>query len=165
MRYAAKMQQAKFAPISLGAVSFLHEANLALLARSAACFGVQTMNVIGAMPEYAKMRAVSGSVHTYVKYNQFKTPSAFLKHIRENKIKLICIELAEHAKPINDFQFSLDGYGELCLFIGHEESGTPAEVMHHANDVIYIPMPGIGWCLNTTHAAAIVLYEAVKQLK
>ena len=32
------------------------------------------------------------------------------------------------------------------------------------SDKVYIPMPGVGFCLNTSQTANIFLYEAAKQM-
>ena len=50
----------------------------------------------------------------------------------------------------------------MCLVVGHEESGIPIEILRNS-EVVNIPMPGVGYCLNTSQAANILLYEAVKQ--
>jgi tRNA G18 (ribose-2'-O)-methylase SpoU len=46
--------------------------------------------------------------------------------------------------------------------VGNEESGIPPEIILNS-DVIYVEMPGVGFCLNTAQAANIILYEAVRQ--
>ena len=46
--------------------------------------------------------------------------------------------------------------------MGNEEVGVPPEILQSA-DVVYIPMPGVGYCLNTAQTANIILYEAVRQ--
>jgi tRNA(Leu) C34 or U34 (ribose-2'-O)-methylase TrmL len=48
--------------------------------------------------------------------------------------------------------------------VGNESTGVPIEILLNS-EKIYIPMPGVGFCLNTSQAANIVLYEAVKQYK
>ena len=46
--------------------------------------------------------------------------------------------------------------------VGNEQSGIPTEILKNS-DKVYIPMPGVGFCLNTSQTANIMLYEAVRQ--
>jgi len=48
------------------------------------------------------------------------------------------------------------------LVVGNEQAGIPTEILARS-DVVYIEMPGVGYCLNTAQAANIILYEAIKQ--
>ena len=49
-RYKEKVKSAQFLPISIGCVNFMHDGNLAFLIRSAACFGIRDIHVIGSIP-------------------------------------------------------------------------------------------------------------------
>ena len=58
------------------------------------------------------------------------------------------------------------GFGvgvQVCFVVGNETTGVPAEIAHTTTNIV-IPMPGAGFCLNTSQAANIVVYEAVKQM-
>ena len=48
-RYKEKMKTAQFLPISIGCVNFMHDGNLAFLIRSAVCFGVKDVHVVGSV--------------------------------------------------------------------------------------------------------------------
>ena len=49
-----------------------------------------------------------------------------------------------------------------CLVLGHEKTGVPVEFIING-DSIYIPMPGIGFCLNTSQAGTAIMTEYVRQ--
>ena len=53
-----------------------------------------------------------------------------------------------------------------CLVFGNEERGLPAWVFrHHSQQILTIPMPGSAVrSLNLANAAAIVTYEALRQI-
>ena len=57
---------------------------------------------------------------------------------------------------------SFDFSRHVCLVLGHEEHGVPIEILNNS-DKIYIPMPGVGFCLNTSQAGNIILYETIKR--
>ena len=73
---------------------------------------------------------------------------------------MVSAEITENSKSIYSYSFNFAS--NICLVVGNEESGVPIEILKNS-DTVYIPMPGIGFCLNTSQAANILLYEAVKQ--
>ncbi len=161
-RYDEKLKTAKKYPISLCAINFRVDDNLGYLVRSAACFGAERLYVIGHVPERSRIKASSGSLTDYVEIIQFSSPSEFLTEMELEGIKVISAELVEGARPLSSYTF--DFARPVCLVVGNEQVGVPAEILVQS-EVLYIPMPGVGYCLNTAQAANILLYEAVKQFK
>ena len=159
-RYDDKKRTAKTYPIGLCCVNFKHDGNFAYLIRAAACFGADTIHVIGSAPSRSTLNSLSGSLYDYVKIKEYSSPMAFLDHIRDNKIRLVAAEICEGAKPITSYRFNFRS--PTILVVGHEELGIPVEILKNS-DKVYIPMPGIGYCLNTSQTANIMLYEAIKQ--
>jgi len=161
-RYKQKRDSALTFPISLCAINFMHDGNLGFLVRAAACFGAQCVHVIGALPTPNVLKAFSGSTNELIKIHQHNSPMGFLAFARKNNYKIISAELVESAKSINSYNFNFDRH--MCLVVGNEHSGVPVEILKNSEKV-YIPMPGPGFCLNTSQTANIILYEAVKQFE
>jgi tRNA G18 (ribose-2'-O)-methylase SpoU len=161
-RYNEKLKIAKKYPISLCAINFRVDDNLGYLVRSAACFGAERLYVVGHVPERSRIKASSGSLTDYVEIIQFSCPSEFLTQMELEGIKVISAELVEGARPLSSYTF--DFSRPVCLVVGNEQVGVPTEILMQS-EVLYIPMPGVGYCLNTAQAANILLYEAVKQFK
>lgn len=159
-RYNTKIKTAKKLPVHIACINFLFDENFGYLARAAGCFGVNTINIIGAMPNRRVAKKLSGSLVDYLDIKTWKNPSEFLENVRQNKGKIIAAELCDNSSSFNDysFDFSYQNY----IFVGHETYGVPAEIQH-SSELVYIPMPGIGYCLNTSQVANIMLYEAAKQ--
>ena len=58
----------------------------------------------------------------------------------------------------------LGGSGPLFLFFGRESAGLPEDLLSaHPGRVFRIPMRAGARSLNVSNAAAIVLYEALRQ--
>jgi tRNA G18 (ribose-2'-O)-methylase SpoU len=159
-RYDNKLKSATKHPISLCAINFRVDDNLGYLIRSAACFGAERLYVVGHVPERSQLKARSGSLIDYVEIIQFATPRDFVEHAKNTGIQIVAAELVEQAKPLSSYTFSFNSH--LCLVVGNEETGIPSEIIENS-DVLYIEMPGVGYCLNTSQAANILLYETVKQ--
>ena len=159
-RYDNKLQTAKKYPISLCAINFRVDDNLGYLVRSAACFGAERIYVVGHVPPRSRIKAASGSLVDYVEIVSFATPRDFLDHTKGEEIQIVSGEVVEQAIPLASYTFIFDR--PLCLVVGNEECGVPSEIVANS-DVVYIEMPGIGYCLNTSQAANVLLYEAVRQ--
>ena len=159
-RYDKKKAEAITFPIDIACINFQHDGNLGYLIRSAACFGASRIHVIGTVPPRSILDPLSGSLYDYVKIKQHSSPMAFLDYTRDKEIGLISAEICEGAEPINSCRF--DFTGPVALVVGNEEVGIPLEILKNSKK-IYIPMPGVGYCLNTSQTANIILYEAVKQ--
>jgi len=161
-RYDKKLKTAKKYPISLCAINFRVDDNLGYLVRSAACFGAERLYVVGHVPERSQLKASSGSLVDYVEIVQFSKPAEFLEHLRSEGIQVVAAELVEEARPFTNYSFHFDR--PVCVVVGNEATGVPAEILAKSDiEIIYIKMPGVGYCLNTSQTANIILYEATKQ--
>ena len=83
-----------------------------------------------------------------------------MDYTENQHIQIVAAELVEEARPLSSYNFNFDRH--TCLVVGNEHSGIPSEIIKKAQ-VVYIEMPGSGFCLNTAQAANILLYEAVSQ--
>ncbi|HSQ04408.1 MAG TPA: RNA methyltransferase, partial [Burkholderiales bacterium] len=59
--------------------------------------------------------------------------------------------------------FDADLTGTVALLFGNEGGGLPASLLQAAHDVVSIPMPGKSESLNVAAAAAVCLFERVRQ--
>ncbi|MBS4960490.1 MAG: hypothetical protein KHZ62_06700, partial [Clostridiales bacterium] len=57
----------------------------------------------------------------------------------------------------------LDFFPSCGLLIGNEANGLSEEIAQMANDLVRIPMPGKTESLNASVAAAVLMYEVVRQ--
>jgi len=159
-RYDEKKKYAKTYPISIATVNFLHDGNVGFLIRAAACFGAQCVHVIGSVPHPRVLNELSGTLKDYIQLEQHNHPQRFLEYAREHNYQLITAELNEAATSLHEYRF--DFTRPLCFVLGHEESGIPIELIRNS-DSVFVPMPGVGYCLNNSQTGNIMLYEAVRQ--
>lgn len=162
-RYHEKIKSSKTFPISIATVNFKQEVNLAYVIRAAVCFGASEVCVIGSYPSRSLMNELSGSLFDYIKIRAFHNPSLFLRYIDKEDINLISIELPPDLECEDITKVDFDFSKRICLVVGHETLGVPAEILHRSSEILYIPMHGSGSFLNTAQAANIALYEATKQ--
>lgn len=158
-RYLAKQPSAQQFPIRLTAINFRCDGNLAYLIRTAACFGFEGVDVIGYLPSRRTLQNDSGSLVDFVEIAQFDDPVSWLNKTQIQGETLVAAELCEDAEKLSDFKWP---QSHLNIIVGNETSGVPAGILKHSLKV-YIPMPGVGFCLNTAQTANILAYSAVQQ--
>lgn len=159
-RYARKERVAVTLPLSIVTVNFDIDDNLAFAIRTAACFGIRDVYVIGRVPDRKYIHSKSGSLSDYYNLRSFRNPSHFLSFAREKDFQLVSAELTDDAQNLYEYNFSFEK--ETCLVLGHETTGVPTELVF-ASDVIYIPMIGVGYCLNTSQTGTAVVSEYCRQ--
>jgi tRNA G18 (ribose-2'-O)-methylase SpoU len=84
-----------------------------------------------------------------------------LEYARKNDIHIVSAEITQEAKNIYDYTFPKNK--KVCIVVGNEQTGITADILKHS-EVVEIPMPGVGYCLNTAVTAHILLYEYTKQM-
>ena len=166
-RYDTKKKSAKKLPIQVCTVNFQNEKNYAEACRIAGCFGAEKINVIGSQGlSNGVLRAVSGTLHDSTETQFFSTPGEFARHCREENIKIVCLELSEEfgIKPqsIYDYKFPFENGQKVVIATGHETLGIDIELLINS-DIVYIPLVGFGYSLNTSTTMGIAVNEAVKQ--
>ena len=159
-RYNNKKKAAIELPAAIAAISFDFDDNIAFLLRSAACFGITELFVIGKTPDRSFLNPKSGSLYDYVTINSFANPAEFVEFARENEYNIVAVELCDGAKNLHDYRFSFDK--KTILLLGNETTGVPGDIVLR-NDTVYIPMPGAGYCLNVSQAGTVVMNEYYRQ--
>jgi len=159
-RYDKKSLTAKTLPISICTVNFGLDENLAMMIRSACCYGAESVMIIGNRPPDSYLRPRSGTTINYIDIIQFATPHDFLEHCRKNNYQIVSAELCDAAMNLNQFEFDFSRH--TVIVTGNEWTGVPEEIIHHSQP-IYLPMIGRGHCLNTVITGSVMLNEFQRQ--
>jgi tRNA (guanosine-2'-O-)-methyltransferase len=75
---------------------------------------------------------------------------------RDRGSRIVAVELADDAVRLGDLE---PARCRTVILLGHERSGIPDEVWPLLDDVVEIPMVGIGASLNVAVAGSLVLYR------
>lgn len=81
-----------------------------------------------------------------------------LTKLKENSFKLIVSSL-----DTNKNFYAADLRHKVIIAVGNEGSGISDEILKLADEIVKIPMPGNAESLNVAVAAAIMMFEAVRQ--
>ena len=144
-RYKKKEQESKNFPVEVACINFKHEPNIGYVIRAAACFGASKVNLIGCCPEPKELRELSGTTSDFIDLHKFSNPHDFLTYCRENNIHIVSAELTDNSRSLYDYQYPKDR--KVCIVVGNEQTGVPTDILQYS-EVVQIPMPGLGYCLN-----------------
>jgi tRNA (guanosine-2'-O-)-methyltransferase len=81
---------------------------------------------------------------------------SWIEHEHERGTRIVAVELADDAVSLA----ALDtARSRTVLLLGHEHNGVPDEAWPLLDEVVSIPMVGIGASLNVAVAGSLVLYR------
>ena len=149
-------------PLLLAAAEGLSSAeNLGALVRNCAAFRAQALIVGETCTSPFLRRAVRSSMGTVFELPIVETDSLVrtLAFLKSQGVR--CLAAHPHAQGRNLSQAELGG--DCCVVFGGEGYGISPEVLAACNDAAAIPMPPVVDSLNVGSAAAVFLYEAMRQ--
>lgn len=160
-RYEEKLKTSKKYNISLAIIGISNDNNVGFAIRTAACFGLKKLYVIGSPADKQLHNGLSGTTFDFVDIVNIKSTHEFLNLVEEESIHLISAELCDGAKNLYHFDFPLEK--EIIIVIGNESFGVPGEIIFKS-EALYIPMDGPGFCLNTVMAGTAIISEYMRQI-
>ncbi|MBQ8985266.1 TrmH family RNA methyltransferase [Candidatus Saccharibacteria bacterium] len=133
-----------------------HDFNIGSIVRTANSFNVSKVHIIG-KKKYNRRGAMC--TDKYLEIIHHPSLEDFLK-TQENR-ELIAIENnLENAKPLHEKSFKEN----TTLILGSENSGISKELLAHATEIRYIESFGSTRSVNVGAAAAIAMYEWIRQI-
>ena len=133
-----------------------HDFNIGSIVSTANSFNVSKVHIIG-KKKYNRRGAMC--TDKYLEIIHHPSLEDFLK-TQENR-ELIAIENnLENAKPLHEKSFKEN----TTLILGSENSGISKELLAHATEIRYIESFGSTRSVNVGAAAAIAMYEWIRQI-
>ncbi|MFV0305148.1 MAG: TrmH family RNA methyltransferase [Moheibacter sp.] len=134
--------------------------NLGAVLRTCDGAQVDALIVCDALVDFFNPNVIRSSVGT-VFTNQIATEEkqSVLKWLRDNEIRVISTFLREDTKSLYEVNFR----EKTAIVLGTEATGLSDFWENNSDELIKIPMKGKVDSLNVSNAAAICIYEAVRQ--
>lgn len=143
-------------PLEIAIENVEHDFNIGSIVRTANSFNVKKVHIIG-KKKYNRRGAMCTDKYLEIVHHQ--TLEDFLK--TQNNRELVAIENnLERAKPLNEKAFKKN----TTLIFGSENNGISKELLELAHDVRFIESFGSTRSVNVGAAAAIAMYEYVRQI-
>ncbi|HEU4718448.1 MAG TPA: RNA methyltransferase [Bacteroidia bacterium] len=140
--------------------------NISAVLRSAECFGVQDVHIIGNRNKYnPNPDIVMGASKWLTLHHYTKTEDNTLSCIRSLKEKgYRIVATTPHEEQASPETFDLEK-GKAVLFFGTELEGISETVKREADEFLTIPMYGFTESFNISVSAAICLYALTSRLR
>ena len=146
----------KRTPLEIAIENVEHDFNIGSIVRTANSFNVRKVHIIG-KKKYNRRGAMC--TDKYLEIVHHPTIENFIK--TQNNREIIAIENnTNRAKPLHEKLFPEN----TTLVFGSENSGISPELLQHAADVRYIESFGSTRSVNVGAAAAIAMYEYIRQV-
>jgi tRNA G18 (ribose-2'-O)-methylase SpoU len=135
--------------------------NLGALVRNCAAFETQALIVGETSSSPFLRRAVRSSMGTVFQLPIVETPNLVrcLNELRDRGIRCIAAHPHTDKRTLSDADFTRD----CSIIFGSEGHGISEDVLALCDDAVAIPMPPTVDSLNVGSAAAVFLYEAMRQ--
>lgn len=136
--------------------------NFGAIARTAECAGVDALVIPGkggAQVNADAVKTSAGALHHIPLCREMDLSKA-VAYLKNNGLTIVA---ATEKSEKNIYQNSLEG--PLAIIVGSEERGISPQLLKMADEWAAIPLYGSIGSLNVSVAAAVFIYEAVRQRK
>ncbi len=133
--------------------------NLSAILRTCDATGVFNANFICANNEVKTFNSTAQGSQKWVNLINHSTSSSAITTLKKKGFKLYGTTLNHKAKDYREFDYS----SNTCFVLGAEKWGLSKNLIDEVDETIFIPMSGMVQSLNVSVAAAILLFEAIRQ--
>jgi tRNA (guanosine-2'-O-)-methyltransferase len=137
--------------------------NVSAILRSADAVGIRTVHLLYHVETAPNFKAIgkksSASAKKWLDLRLHHNVADCFTALREEGFRIYASHLTKESVPL----YSLDATGKVCFVLGNEHRGVSDEVCALCDGIYYIPMLGMVESLNVSVAAAVTLYEALRQ--
>lgn len=134
--------------------------NLGAIARTAECAGVHAIIIPdqnSARINADAMKVSAGALHN-IPVSRVKDMSKTLKYLKDSGLSLVVA-----TEKTEDYYYKEDLNKPLAIIMGAEDKGVSQKLLVHCDSKVKIPIEGTISSLNVSAAAAVVIYEVVRQ--
>jgi len=133
--------------------------NVSAIFRTCDAVGVQEVSLIYNYEKLPKLgKKSSASAYKWVEKKKYKSVKECYENFNKKGFKIFASSLNADKKL-----YELDLTGKCAIVLGNEHRGISDEAGELADEKFIIPMQGMVQSLNVSVAAAVILFEAMRQ--
>jgi len=134
--------------------------NVSAIFRTCDSVGVGKVSLVYNKEEFPRIgKKSSASAYKWVEKEKYKSVRDCYSSLKENGFNIFVSSISSESKSIYDLDLSQ----KAAIVFGNEHRGVSKEAEELADEKFIIPMYGMVQSLNVSVAAAITLYEALRQ--
>lgn len=144
-------------PIVLVAHNIRSLWNIGAFFRSADAFGISHIHLTGytAAPPRTEITKTALGAETWIPWSKEEDPLQVLSRRTSEGYEIVSLEITSASVPLSEHRPS----GAVCIVVGHEILGVPADIRAASDTTVHIPMIGSKDSLNVSVAAGIALFH------
>lgn len=134
--------------------------NVSAILRSCDAFGVFEVHLYYTHESFPVLaNSSSGSAKKWIELTRHRDAQSMIDRLTAQDMRILATGFSSQAKSVEEIDFTCP----TAIILGNEHRGVDSEVKAYVAEEIYIPMFGMVQSLNVSVAAAIILYEAMRQ--
>jgi tRNA (guanosine-2'-O-)-methyltransferase len=134
--------------------------NVSAILRTSDAVGVPKIALLYTIEKFPRISKItSASANKWVEREKFKSIEDCYGQLRKEGFRIFASSLDKGSRDL----FDLDFTGKSAIVLGNEHRGVSKEAAESADETFYIPMYGMVQSLNVSVAAAVILYEILRQ--
>jgi tRNA (guanosine-2'-O-)-methyltransferase len=134
--------------------------NVSAVLRTCDAVGVSKVSLLYNIEQFPKIgKKSSASAFKWVEKEKYRSVTECYAELHSNEFKIYATAFS--GNPVN--LYDLDFTERVAIVLGNEHRGVSDEAAEAADATFIIPMFGMVQSLNVSVAAAVVLYEALRQ--
>ena len=133
--------------------------NLSAIIRSCDAAGVHQAHFLSKSRDMQTFNSTAQGSQKWVGIKNHDSTSAAISYLRKKDFILYGTSFNKKSIDYRELDFTKN----TCFVLGSEKWGLSDELISQVDESIYIPMSGMVQSLNVSVAAAILLFEAVRQ--
>lgn len=136
--------------------------NVSAIFRTAEAVGIDKIYLIYNSNKFPKIgRLASASANKWIERFHFDNVDDCYKELRKLKFRIYSTYMKQQTKSLSLYDLNLTK--KTAIVIGNEHTGLSEEAVDKADGNFLIPMYGMVQSLNVSVAAAVCVYEALRQ--
>ena len=134
--------------------------NVSAILRSCDAVGVMSVELLYTAEKFPRIgKKSSSSANKWVDRRKHSSVDQCYGLLRSEGFKIVATRLGSGSRLLYDFDLTR----KTALVLGNEHRGVSDEAAGKADECLYIPMMGMIESLNVSVAAAVCLYESLRQ--
>ncbi|MAT39210.1 MAG: RNA methyltransferase [Ectothiorhodospiraceae bacterium] len=137
--------------------------NVSAILRSADAVGIETVHLLYTIEEAPNFKRVgkksSSSASKWLEFVYHDDEEGCISSLKKEGFSVFASHLTKHSMSLHE----LKGTGKIALIFGNESRGVSETALELADGAFYIPMVGMIESLNASVAAAVSMYEIMRQ--
>ncbi len=134
--------------------------NVSAILRTCDAVGVPKVSLVYNIEKFPRIgKKSSASAAKWVEKEKFKSIEECYSELKKEGFKIYASAIADDSKNLYDLDFTK----KAAIVLGNEHRGVSEEAAKLADEKFLIPMFGMVQSLNVSVAAAVILYEALRQ--